>query len=332
MAKSVNDAFKQFMDEVVNLDPDVVEDAKASRDNLVENIKEFDNDDFFHLYHDIHIDFGSFARKTKMRPLDDIDLMIGISADGATYCASDSWNDVCVTASRTCPLQQECSNGDGSLNSTMVLNKFKDKVASLREYSRSDLHRNGEAVTLNLKSREWAFDIVPCFQTVVENNGRNYYLIPNGNGGWQKTDPRKDRAFVYRVDSKHNGKVKPLVRLCKKWFDVKKFNTPASYLLETLVVRYCDQEMSLNNYTRFRFINFLYYLKDAIYNDVQDMKDIQGNINKISIADKNKISERARLDNDKAYSAYIAETQEFNHEKAINLWCEIFGQDFPTYG
>lgn len=76
MAKYVNEAFKEFMDEVVNLDPDVVSDAKDSRDNLIENIKEFDNDDFFHLYNEIHIEFGSFARKTKMRPLDDIDLMI----------------------------------------------------------------------------------------------------------------------------------------------------------------------------------------------------------------------------------------------------------------
>lgn len=332
MAKYVNEAFKEFMDEVVNLDPDVVSDAKDSRDNLIENIKEFDNDDFFHLYNEIHIEFGSFARKTKMRPLDDIDLMIGISADGATYNSFDSWEDVRVTASKTSTIQQNCTNVDGLLNSTMVLNMFKDKVAGLREYSRSELHRNGEAVTLNLKSREWAFDIVPCFQTVVEENGRNYYLIPNGKGGWQKTDPRRDRDFVYRVDSKHNGKVKPLVRLCKKWFEVKKFSTPASYLMETLIVRYCDQEESLNDYIRYRFINFLYYLKDAINNDVQDMKDIQDNINQISKADKEKISERAKLDNEKAYSAYIAETKEYDHEKAINLWGEVFGQDFPTYG
>lgn len=29
-----------------------------------------------------------------------------------------------------------------------------------------------------------------------ELDGRDYYLIPNGDGHWEKTDPRKDRDTV----------------------------------------------------------------------------------------------------------------------------------------
>ncbi len=36
-------------------------------------------------YPGIHIAFGSFARRTKIRPLDDIDLMFGLTGQGATY-------------------------------------------------------------------------------------------------------------------------------------------------------------------------------------------------------------------------------------------------------
>lgn len=80
MATTVNSAFSEFMKDIVNLDPDIVSAARASRDNLLENIAEFDNQtDFFDLYDGFNVHFGSFARKTKCRELDDIDLMIGIA-------------------------------------------------------------------------------------------------------------------------------------------------------------------------------------------------------------------------------------------------------------
>lgn len=333
MAKTVNDAFDEFMRDKIDLDPDVVKKARNSRDNLIENINDFDNDDFFRFYREINIQFGSFARKTKKRPLDDIDLMIGIAADGATYNSSDPWNDVRITASKENATQQDCLNDDGvTLNSTKVLNRFKSKLEGLRDYKKSEIHRNGEAVTLNLVSKDWSFDIVPCFQTVTESNNRNYYLIPNGSGGWQKTDPRKDRDYVKRVNDEKNGKVLPLVRLTKKWFEVKMFETPASYLMETLIVKYCENAEKLSDYVDCRFINFLSHLRNDIYKDVQDMKDIQGNINNLSFYDRYIISEKATKDFDKSVIAYEADIKENNQEKAINLWGEIFGQEFPTYG
>lgn len=333
MAKTVNDAFDEFMRDKIDLDPDEVKDARKSRDNLIENINDFDNNDFFRFYREINIQFGSFARKTKKRLLDDIDLMIGIAADGATYNASDSWDDVRINASKVNATQRGCLNDDGvTLNSTKVLNRFKSKLEGLRDYKKSEIHRNGEAVTLNLISKNWAFDIVPCFQTVYETDGRNYYLIPNGNGGWQKTDPRKDRDYVKRVNDEKSGKVLPLVRLAKKWFEVKMFETPASYLMETLIVKYCENAEKLSDYIDCRFINFLSHLRNDIYKDVQDMKDIQGNINNLSFYDRYIISEKAKKDFDKSVIAYEADVKEYDQEKAINLWRDIFGQEFPTYG
>ena len=41
MAKTVNEAFAEFIRDVVNLDPDTVTEARQSRDNLLDNIKEF---------------------------------------------------------------------------------------------------------------------------------------------------------------------------------------------------------------------------------------------------------------------------------------------------
>ena len=331
MATTVNNAFDEFMKDIVNLDPDVVSKARESRDNLLENIAEFDDEDgFFDLCQDFNVHFGSFARKTKCRELDDIDLMIGIAANGATYNSSDPWDDVHITASTTNQAQKDCTREDGTLNSTQVINKFKSKLKHVREYSRSDIHKSGEAVVLNLTSKDWSFDIVPCFHTVTESNGRSYYLIPNGKGNWKKTDPLKDKEHVTNTNKDKEGRVLELIRLCKKWNNVKKATTIPSYLLETMIINYCDSQTTLSQFIDYRFRDALKYIADNIMNSVSDMKEIQGDINTLSDSDRSKLKEKANNDYQKACDASNAETKD--QEKAIKLWGEILGEDFPSYG
>ncbi len=331
MIKTVNVAFDKFMKDVVNLDKEVVSNARSSMNNLLDNIRDFDNDDFFHLWKDINIQYGSFARKTKCGKLDDIDLMIGISADGATYDGSAVWNNITITASEDNNIQQECADDYGYLNSTKVLNKFKKKLEGTKDYCRSDLHKNRQAITLNFLSKEWNFDIVPCFQTKPATDGRKYYLIPNGDGNWMKTDPIADRDYVSNINKTYNGKPVELVRICKYWIGYKKVTTPMSYLMETLIIQYCEQEGELDDYIDVRFAKALKYLQTEIFNPVYDIKDIQGNINNLSYDDKLSISEKAKGDYKKAKEAYKAE-EENNQEKSINIWRDIFGENFPTYG
>ena len=70
----------------MNLKKADTDDARASRDWLIAKMSDFEKDDKFPVsYPAIHIAFGSFARRTKIRPLDDIDLMFGLSAQSATY-------------------------------------------------------------------------------------------------------------------------------------------------------------------------------------------------------------------------------------------------------
>lgn len=331
MAKTVKNAFDEFMRDSVNLDPQDVSDAKESKDYLIKIISGYDSDDFFHLCQDFNEEFGSFARKTKMGILDDIDMMFGIAADGATYNSNDNWQNVRVYGNHRVKQHQECMDEKtGLLNSRLVLNKFKDRLG--QTYSTSDHPvRDGEAVRLDL-TYDWSFDIVPCFQTVKESDGRNYFLIPNGYGGWKKTDPKKDRDFIQQVDQKHNGKVRPLIRLCKKWFEVKKFETPMSYLIETMVAKHCASKDVLCNRIDYNFINFLIDLPNVVNSQIMDMKKIQGDINDLSKKNRDKISERAKADQSKVYDIYKARNEEKYPEYVINLWGEIFGQEFPTNG
>lgn len=332
MATTVNAAFDEFMRDGVNLDPNVVDVARKSRDNLLDNIAEFDDKDgFFDLYDGFNVHFGSFSRKTKCRELDDIDLMIGIAANGATYNSDDPWDSVQITASTTNTAQKACTRDDGSLNSTLVSNRFKEKLESVREYSRSDIRRNGEAVILNLTSRDWSFDIVPCFHTVLESNGRAYYLIPNGSGNWKKTDPDKDKEHVRKTNQSKNGRVLELIRLCKKWNKTKNAKTIPSYMLETMVINFADSQNELTSYIDSNFRDALHYIAEHIINPVYDMKEIQGNINTLEFYDKYILQQKATTDYDKACEAWEAEKNK-NFSEAIRKWREIFGNNFPTFG
>lgn len=331
MATTVNASFEEFMKDYVNLDPEDTKKARRSKDNLLENIKDFNNNDkFFHLWTDINIQFGSFARRTKIRPLDDIDLMIGLSGDGATYTES-TWDSITINTNSAIRGQKDCMRDDGTLNSIQVLNKFKSKLKSLSDYSRSELKRSQEAIVLNLKSKDWSYDIVPCFQTAADYNNRTYYLIPDGNGNWKKTDPRRDRDYVTNVNQAKDGRLLELIRLAKKWNIVKNARTMPSYLLETMAVKYAESTTELSQYIDFRFKDFMKYLYENIFYPVADLKEIQGNINTLSYEEKASIKYVSERDYNKALEAWEFERHK-EIKKAINKWREILGSDFPTYG
>ena len=84
MAKTVNSAFKKFNLDIVNLKPDRTTKAISSRDWLwgkLNALESTENLDFPYKYEDKHIKFGSFARRTKIRELDDIDIMFCFHCD-----------------------------------------------------------------------------------------------------------------------------------------------------------------------------------------------------------------------------------------------------------
>jgi hypothetical protein len=297
----------------------------------LENIAEFDNnEDFFELCQAFNVHFGSFARKTQCRKLDDIDLMIGMSGNGATYNSTDLWNNVHITANLDDSVQAACARDDGTLNSTKVLNKFKEKLEHVREYFHSDVRRNQEAVVLNLISKDWSFDIVPCFHTVKEDNGRDYYLIPNGSGNWKKTDPLRDKEHVIQSNQEKEGRLLELIRLVKKWNEVNKIVTIPSYLLETMLVNYADSVEKLDEYIDFRFKNALMYISSNIFAPLYDMKAIQGDINELSYGSRFSIQNKAREDYLKACCAWEYEKAK-NQKEAIGKWREILGEDFPAH-
>jgi hypothetical protein len=127
MAKSVNQAFEEFNKELVNLIKENTDNARNSRDWLITQLLAFPEniDDFPNHYPDKHIKFGSFARNTKIRPLDDIDLMYCFGA-GNAYYKIDSYDNkkYFIRTENAVEDLKKLSNNDNTLNSIKVVNKL----------------------------------------------------------------------------------------------------------------------------------------------------------------------------------------------------------------
>lgn len=329
MAKTVNSAFNIFNKDFVNLDTAETKTARSSRDWLITQLTNLPNkiDGFPRLYEGMHIKFGSFARNTKIRPLDDIDLILTFSADGTTYWTHSYGKSYTLTVPDTATnLKKFCYENSNTLNSIKLVNKLVSSLKEIGHYQSADIHRRQEAATLKLTSYDWNFDIVPAFYTDT-----GYYLIPNGNGGWKATDPRIDQKKVTDVNQKHSGSILQIIRTLKYWNRRAKIPTIPSYLFENLILNYFNSENEISDYIDVNIINFWYRLKDAIYYKVDDPKGFQDDLNTLSFDDKQKISEKAEETYYKGLEAYKFETEEKDQEKSINKWREIFGDNFPEY-
>lgn len=332
MAKTVIEAFNDFLKDTVNLDSEQTKKARSSRDWLVGQIGSFPDKDekFPYIYTDKNIFYGSFTRRTKKRPLDDIDMMICMSANGCTYLEYSDRIEITApdTASRFLPYRND---GTSILNSRKLINKYVAKLADIPQYDKAEIKRNLEAATLNLTSYDWVFDIVPCFFTTEDQLGKTYYIIPDGKGNWKKTDPRIDRDRLIELNSKHKGNLLNVIRTVKYWNKRARMPSMSSYLLENMILEYYQSKQSeASQFVDMELVDVFLYLHSRVLNNVNDPKGIQGNINSLTNDEKQKISKTAYDDYVIAYNARRLENQK-DMKGSINKWIEIFGNEFPKY-
>lgn len=329
MPRTIQSALTQLIENSVNMPKERVKKARNSRDWLLDRIESFEkNIQYLHFCKEFNLHFGSFSRRTKVRPIDDIDIMIGLNGY-LLYWNENFFNYKNCSIHLKQDVQDsglwiDCLNEDKSLNSTKLLNKFKSALTNISHYENAIIHRRQQAITLKLSSYEWNFDLVPCFYTTSDA-----YLIPNGNGGWMKTNPEKDQEFVTFVNQKHNGKFLELVRLVKYWntkaFD-RKANIPSSYLLEVMLTDYYSSKERFYD-VRYEFEQSLIYLKDNIQNRINDPKGIEGNLNHLTYEEKENLMSRI---NDDLES--INNSKTVSEKEAFKYWKEILGSKFPDYG
>ena len=337
MPYKVNSCFEDFIRYQVNLDPERTKVARTSRDNLLDNLKELSNAGTLPKhYAEKNLHYGSFARSTKIRPLDDIDLMVCLSACGGHYTEITSNTLYTIKMQEGLDIYDELKDEDGNLNSRKLINRIISGLSPLRDYKKAEIKRNQEAATLQLKSYEWNFDIVPCFYATDD-----FYLIPDGKGNWKKTDPRIDAQRMAQVKSRVtqwniNAKdLQAFIRVMKYWKKENWSSSVGSYMFEQMVLNFA-QSTGLKSDWQSNVQDCLLSLSHQILGAVNDPKGYQGDLNDLDNSARSRCSQIAYSDYETARKAIIEEVTSdmfhTTHEKAIALWNEVFGDGFKKYG
>lgn len=336
MPYTVNSSFRGFLDHIVNTDSERTKLARNSRQNLIDNIASLSGQgELPLLYKDMHINYGSFERRTEICDVDDVDMMLCISGCGGTYTMHNK-DLYTINMPDGVSVLSELREADGTLNSRKLINRFIQKLSPLRDYRKAAMHRKHEALTLKFKSYEWNFDVVPCFFATD-----NFYLIPDGNGNWKRTDPRIDAARINNADNNTKFRypqavnIRGFIRLMKYWKKEKWGDKISSYAFEQMILSYIETH-AINSDWQTNVRDALLYLSTYIKYPVNDPKGIQGDLVDLTAEELQNLSAKAHTDYETAQTAVmqegIADLLNSNHSAPIDSWHNIFGNEFKTYG
>ncbi len=333
MPYTVWGAFKEFRVETVDLDPDATVTARSSRNYLYDQLKALSQSEpGFPKLSNEFLNFGSFARRTKIRPLDDIDLMPLLNGLGTSSVqkATDPYTYWLRIDDPAAPLAAFYDEY-GYVSSTRVLNKIKSSLSSVSNYRRAEVKRNMQAVTLELVSYDWVFDVVPAVPIGDGLGGRAYFLIPNGRGDWIRTDPRIDQENVTRLNSQHGGLFLPTLRLLKHWNKRTMKPVLRPYYFETMAIKVFDYAPKIDDFPS-AVKYFFDYAPTYLWASCPDPKHLNPDLDAdVSYDTKQKVAQAMNTASLLAWRALAFEA-ESDDEEAIKAWGRVFGWAFPGYG
>lgn len=327
---TVLSAFQQFQRDSVDLPSDKVQRARNSRDYLQTQLSLISTLDPSFPNLKEYVASGSFARRTKIRPLDDIDFLMVMPGAGGTECLSpigDGFTYWVYVHNLNAALARFTSSA-AFVDSRSVLDTIKRELQRVPNYRATDVSRSGEAVTLELSSQEWKFDIVPAY--AVEPN-THHYLIPDGHGNWKRTDPRIDSNRTTTINQQHGGLILPLIRLLKYWLNKSVKIDLSSYYFETLILdlfAFQAPFASLPLALKWFFDN----AQTQVYLDRSDPKGLDRPLT----SPDNLLMRHYTAEAMKRASQFASYALMYDnaHEpaQAIYWWRMVFGNDFPQYG
>jgi hypothetical protein len=220
VAQTVNGAFEQFLDKEINISRDTRMRASTSHNHLREFLEVKTAGQCSRILSEADADFlgGSFARHSKIWPLDDIDIFFPLDGHGLIYSRGGGRAPYTVLSdgvlSRN-PLLEAPQRWmeEIYISSRKLIDGFKNVLAP-HYPATTRVRRAGEAV--NVETTEFGFDIVPCF-SLRPNDGTaiDVYVMPDGNNGWIETNPRIDTDWSAHLQEKNNKLFRPAVKLVK---------------------------------------------------------------------------------------------------------------------
>lgn len=233
---TIHQAFENLLEKSINISPTQISQGSKSHTyirDLLDN--KWQTKDSFPWIVEGDFLSGSYARGTKIYPLDDIDIMIVLDGHGLVPISGGAYIDAEVRGSGIAgsPISKHFDT-NGLVSSVSVLEVFRDALKDT--FPNSEIKKDGQAVNVWLDSYGLGLDIVPCFHIIPRNGSQDFYYIAMGNGNpmWKTTNPKIDQRISDGLHLRHDRKLKAVVKILKYWNRTQNGDRLRSYHLEAL--------------------------------------------------------------------------------------------------
>jgi len=246
--RTVSGVFEKLLAGQINIGPGIRSAASASQNNLRGFLIDENRRDssFPRILSSADSDFlgGSFARHTKIWPLDDIDVYLPLDGKDLFYSQSGARLPYTVISDNRLlynPL----------LGARWMVNSYVSSDRLLREFAQvlrrhypaeTKIDTPGCSVAVRMShgsspnSDGLGYDIVPCFLLRPDaSSDFDFYLMPDGKNGWMRTNPRLDIYMTEELQALNNGLYRKIVKLVKYWNQTQFWNTFGSYYIELAI-------------------------------------------------------------------------------------------------
>lgn len=206
---------------------------------------------------------------------------------------------------------------------TQVLQNVRDALAEWR----TDVRRNGQAVTLYYKT--WPnVDIVPVSRVVNDDGSVSYYNVPDSNTNtWIQSRPKSLAATIESDSSECGYNFRRIIKMIKHWNRIHS-NYLRSYHIEVLAIKVLSGNLNDTPWHVFKFFeNARNLLEDLLWYDTGFADEY------LSWPDRQEVLKRFDTAIERSRNAWSkAYGENDDHKGAIEIWKQIFGTEFPSYG
>lgn len=251
----IHGKLSSLLTEKINLTQTEISQGSTSHNNVRKILKnKQDRDTSFPRLLEGDFLSGSYDRGTKIRPLDDIDVLMVIDGGGLRLTNGGIvQNNVYVRGSNNPnPIINHHLGVNGNVSSKKILDLFS--TALKESFPNTKISKDGQAINVNFNASNLGLDIVPCFHIVpTDKQQPERYYIPAGGDShlWMATNPKIDAEISDSLHNIHDKNLKPIVKIIKYWNQNMNDNLLKSYHLEVLVWKVFQKYTGdLSNYAR----------------------------------------------------------------------------------
>ena len=211
--------FEAFRQHHVDLTPEATKYGRDLRDWVIGQLESMSGAAGFpELLIGYSFGAGSFGRKTKEQPLDDIDVYMVMSGGGLTMYQGETPLPVELVGSTPGVLATDSAfRQDRWVSSALILARVVSYLPRLGYPSGV----NTKAKSAYVKVGDVNVDICAVIWGRSTIGEVDRYYLPAGHGSysWTSTNPKLDRSRLTDENQRHEGLLLPVVRIMKWWND-----------------------------------------------------------------------------------------------------------------